>query len=151
MNQRGITLLELAVAIAVLGITLPLLLMPFMQAVKGIGQSEELPALAATARYCMEKEIVASLAVAGVANPINWPKKDTGDYQTACTDPNNPSLAATVTGFFYDATLAARTDGTLDNLPPPGGEVRHLVLTVTATDPATGQSVTLQTLKTRAF
>lgn len=146
MSQRGITLLELIMAIVVLGITLPLLLMPFMQASKGIGQSAELPALSATARYCLEKEIVAVLP-----SPAAWPKALTGDYQTACIDPNNPSFTATITGFFYDAALAARTDGTLDNLPPPGGKDSYLVLTVTATNPATGQSVTLQTLKARAL
>lgn len=151
MNQRGITLLELVMVIAVLGIALPLMLMPFMQASKGIGRAAGLPALGAAARYCMEKEIAAIVTVAGVTSPTNWPKAATGDYQAVCTDPNNPSLTTTVDGFFYDATLAARTDGTLDNFPPPGGEVRHLVLTVTAADPATGQSVTLQTLKTRAF
>jgi prepilin-type N-terminal cleavage/methylation domain-containing protein len=146
MNQRGITLIELIMVVAVLGITLPLLLMPFMQASKGIGQSAGLSALSAAARYCMENEIVTVLP-----SPSAWPKGLAGDYQAACTDPNNPSLTITLTGFFYDAALAARTDGTLDNLPPPGGEIHNLVLTVTAADPATGQSVTLQTLKTRAF
>lgn len=146
MNQKGITLLELIVVIVVLGISLPFLLMPFMQASKGIGQSAELPALHAAARYCMEKEIVTVLPT-----PAAWPKALTGDYQTVCADPNNPSFTATLTGYFYDAALAARTDGTLDNLPPPGGKDSYLVLTVTATNPATGQSVTLQTLKARAL
>lgn len=146
MNQKGITLLELIVIIAVLGISLPLLLMPFMQASKGIGQSAELPALGAAARYCMEKEIVTILP-----NPAAWPKALTGDYQTSCTDPDNPSLTTTVNGFFYDAALQIRTDGTLDNLPPPAGKDSYLVITVTATNPATGQSCTLQTLKARAL
>lgn len=146
MSQRGITLLELIMTIVVLGITLPLLLMPFMQASKGIGQSAELPALGAAARYCLEKEIVTVLP-----SPAAWPKALTGDYQTACIDPNNPSFTATITGFFYDVALAVRTDGTLDNLPPPGGKDSYLVLTVTANNPATGQSVTLQTLKARAL
>lgn len=146
MNQKGITLLELVVVIMVLGISLPFLLMPFMQASKGIGLSAELPALHAAARYCMEKEIVTVLPT-----PAAWPKALTGDYQAACTDPNNPSLTATLTGHFYDAALAVRTDGTLDNLPPPGGKDSYLVLTVTATNPATGQSVSLQTLKVKAL
>ncbi len=146
MNQKGITLLELIVVIVVLGISLPILLMPFMQASKGIGQSADLPALGTTARYCMEKEIVTVLP-----NPVAWPKALTGDYQTGCTDPNNPSLTATVTGYFYDGALLVRTDGTLDNLPPPLGKDSYLVITVTATNPATGQSLTLQTLKARAL
>ncbi len=146
MNQKGITLLELIVVIVVLGISLPILLMPFMGASKGIGQSAELPSLSAAARYCMEKEIITVLP-----NPSAWPKALTGDYQTTCTDPNNPSFTTTLTGFFYDAALAARTDGTLNNLPPPAGKDTYLVLTVITTNPATGQSVTLQTLKAKAL
>lgn len=146
MNQKGITLLELVMVIAVLGISLPFLLIPFRQASKGIGLSAQLPALHAAARYCMEKEIVTVLPA-----PTAWPKALTGDYQTTCIDPNNPSLTATLTGYFYDAALAVRTDGTLDNLPPPPGKASYLMLTVTATNPATGQSVTLQTLKAKAL
>lgn len=146
MNQKGITLLELIVVIVVLGISLPLIMLPFRQASKGIGRTAELPALSATARYCMEKEIVTVLP-----SPAAWPKALIGDYQTACIDPNNPSFTATITGFFYDSGLTARTDGTLDNLPPPGGKDSYLVLTVTATNPATAQSVTLQTLKAKAL
>ncbi len=146
MNQKGITLLELVVVIVVLGISLPILLIPFRQASKGIGHSGELPALEAAARYCMEKEIIAVLP-----NPAAWPKALTGDYQTGCIDPGNPSLNATVTGFFYDAALLVRTDGTIDNLPPPAGKDSYLVITVTATDPATGQTITLQTLKVKAL
>lgn len=143
-NQKGFTIIEMIMVIMVLGILLPIVILPFTQAGKGVTNSVDAARMAGVARYCMDSELANVQTAVGA-----WAGRAlVGDYASTCTDPNNPTFTTAVTGWFYDATLTVRQNATAIDITNNTVKNKYLVITITTTA-ANGNTMTLQALRTR--
>ena len=135
-NENGFTLIELIVIIVILGITLPLIIMPFATAA-GAARPGDMAMLASVNRGNMEKEL------AGIDQ--NWPSLLDPAFSTNSFSQtiDGRNYTTTVTRKFVNALFFA-TDGN-----PVNGNL-YLLLSVTSTD-SFGYTLGLQTLRVRDY
>lgn len=137
-TENGFTLIELIVIIVVVGITLPLVVMPFVNAATAVAQPGEMAMLASVTRANMEKEI------AGVDN--SWPSVSGPAF-------SEETINETVSGRLYATTVARRyVDSTFADTDgnPAANNDKYLIITVSTTDPS-GNRLTLQAVKARDY
>lgn len=137
-NEKGFTLLELIVIIVILGITLPLVIMPFVTAAGSAARPADMGMLASINRGGMEREL------AGIDQ--NWPLVLDPDFSTNSFNEtiDGRQYATRVEKRFVDASFSD-TDG-----DPAMNRNRYLLLSVTTTD-GTGNTLNLQTVKARDY
>ena len=138
ITERGFTLVELIVIIVVLGITLPIIVMPFITAATALSLPGDALRLRAVTRGQMEKE------TAGI--DTDWPSvADAGFLQENFTQQiDGRRYAVTITRRFVNASFA-ETDGN-----PLTNSDRYLLLSVTGTD-QNEYSLKLTTVKARDY
>ena len=138
ITERGFTLVELIVIIVVLGITLPMVVMPFITAATALSLPGDTSRLLSVTRGQMEKE-TARL-------DDYWPSvADAGFLQETFTRQiDGRQYTTTITRRFVNASLA-ETDGN-----PLTNSNRYLLLSVTGTD-QNEYSLKLTTVKTRDY
>ena len=138
ITERGFTLVELIVIIVVLGITLPIVVMPFITAATALSLPGDTHRLRAVTRGQMEKES------ARIDN--YWPSAaDAGFLQETFSERiDGRQYAVTITRRFVDATFAG-TDGN-----PLTNANQYLLLSVTGTD-QNEYSLKLTTVKARDY
>ena len=136
-NENGFTLLELIVIIVILGITLPLVIMPFVTAAGSAARPADMGMLASINRGGMEREL------AGIDQ--NWPSALDPDFSTNTFNEtiDGRQYATRVEKRFVDASFSA-SDGN-----PVNGNL-YLLLSVTTTDSA-GNTLNLQAVKARDY
>ena len=136
-NESGFTLIELIVIIVILGITLPLVIMPFVTAAGSAARPADIGMLASINRGSMEKEL------ADIAR--NWPSaRDTGFSANNFNETvDGRQYTTTVTRRFVD-TMFSATDGN-----PVNGNL-YLLLSVTTAD-SSGYKLNLQALRARDY
>ena len=122
ITEHGFTLVELIVIIVVLGITLPMVIMPFITGAKALSLPGDSSRLRAVTRGQMEKETARV--------DTDWPSvADTSFSQETFTEQiDGRQYTTTITRRFVDATLAD-TDGN-----PLTNNNRYLLLSVAGTD-----------------
>lgn len=136
--ERGFTLVELIVIIVVLGITLPIVVMPFITAATALSLPGDTSRLSSVTRGAMEKE---TARLDGY-----WPSvADAGFLQETFNQQiDGRQYAVTITRRFVNASLA-ETDGN-----PLTNSNRYLLLSVTGTD-QNEYSLKLTTVKARDY
>ncbi len=137
-NENGFTLLELIVIIVILGITLPLVIMPFVTAAGSAARPADMGMLASINRGGMEREL------AGIDQ--NWPSALDPDFSANTFNEtiDGRQYATTVEKRFVDASFSD-TDG-----DSAMNRNRYLLLSVTTTDSA-GNALNLQAVKARDY
>lgn len=135
-NESGFTLIELVVIIVIVGITLPLIIMPLVNAAGAAASPGDIAMLASVNRGNMEKEIAETV--------INWPLALDIDFSTNSFSEtiDGRQYTTTVERMYVDA-LFAPTDGN-----PVNGSDFYMLLSVTTTD-SSGYTLNLQTLRGR--
>ena len=136
-NESGFTLIELIVIIVILGITLPLIIMPVVNAATASARPGDIAMLASVNRGNMEREL------AGTGQ--NWPSVlDAAFFSNSFNETiDGRQYTTTVTRRFVNA-LFSTTDGN-----PVNGNL-YLLISVTTAD-SSGYTLTLQTLRARNY
>ena len=136
-NESGFTLIELIVIIVILGITLPLIIMPFATAAGAVARPGDIAMLASVNRGNMEREL------AGIDQ--DWPSVLDSAFSTNSFNETIDGRRYTtrVTRRFVNALFSA-TDGN-----PLDGNL-YLLLSV-ATSDSFGYTLNLQTLRARDY
>lgn len=136
-NESGFTLIELIVIIVILGITLPLIIMPFVTAAGSAARPADIGMLASVNRGDMEKELAET--------DRNWPSVVDSAFSTNSFNAtiDGRQYATTITRRFVDVSFSA-TDGN-----PLNGNL-YLLLSVTTTD-SFGNTLNLQMVRARDY
>jgi len=137
-NESGFTLIELIVIIVILGITLPLIIMPFVSAAGSAARPADIGMLASVNRGSMERELAGT--------DQNWPSVlDPGfSTNTFSETVDGKQYTTSVERRFLSVTFSA-SDG-----EPTMNRNRYLLLSVTTTD-SFGYTLNLQTVRARDF
>lgn len=136
-NESGFTLIELIVIIVIMGITLPLIIMPFATASGAAARPADIAMLASVNRGNMERELASA--------DLNWPSLLDPNFATNSFNQtiDGRQYATRVARRFVNALFAA-TDGN-----PVDGNL-YLLLSVTTSD-SSGYTLNLQTLRARDY
>ncbi len=163
MKQKGFTLIEMIIVILVLGILMPVVIMPIISGSKNMSNPVESAGLGAVARSHMEIELATIdtwpfCPLATVCVPPYWPATDVINYTPApqsFTDTlNGRTYTTTITERFCDATnplAAPPCTNTTAIVAPALVSTANNYLVITVTTTSTGGTVNYETIKTRAY
>jgi type II secretory pathway pseudopilin PulG len=155
MKQKGVTLIELVMMMVVLGILLPVVMMPIMQMSKGMGTTVEASGLSATARKHMEEELAAveamrlSVPLGGLGTwPPNTAVAANPATRTFTDVLNNRTYTTTIAERYCDSTapLAVPPCSNITGSTNPSSANNYLIITVTTTSPS-GGAIIYETMK----
>jgi len=134
-RRNGFTLIEIVIVILLIGILLPVVLMPFVTAASSVGKPSSLASLSYAARGELDKEMYLL--------DNFWPSP--GYYPKAAVVEiiGGKEYSTAIDGYFVDS-LFNETDGTpMNNL--------YIWVTVTTTETVSGRTVSLSALNSMGY